>query len=111
MSEAVRPAARTDNDREDAEHERGCAEKHVGTSPVTAILAAGFGFVTSAEAARNEAEQVRQAAEDARDVRDQQREAFETIRQEQEQLRHSAETARADGSVSDLAARQETEVC
>jgi methyl-accepting chemotaxis protein len=79
MSEPVRPAASTDNPREDAEQKRGCAEEHG----------------VSVEAARNEAEQVRQVAEDARDVRDQQREALETIRQEHEQLRDTAETARA----------------
>ena len=95
MSERVSPSSSTDNDREDAEQEPGSAEEHVGTSRVTELLAAGFGFVMSAEAARNDAEQVRQVAEDARDVRDQQREALETIRQEQEQLRHTAETARA----------------
>jgi hypothetical protein len=59
MNKLLRPAANTD-DREDAEQERGCAEEH------------GM----SVEAARNEAEQVRQLAEDARDVRDQQREAL-----------------------------------
>jgi len=95
MSERVSPSASTDNDREDAEQERGSAEEHVGTSRVTELLAAGFGFVMSVEAARNEAEQVRQLAEDARDVRDQQREALEAIRQEHEQLRDTAETARA----------------
>jgi hypothetical protein len=95
MNEPVSPAASTDNDREHAEQERRSAEEHVGTARVTELLAAGFGFVMSPEAARNEAEQVRQVAEDARGVRDQQREALETIRQEQEQLRDSAETARA----------------
>jgi hypothetical protein len=95
MSEPVKPAASTDKPREDAEEERGCAEEHVGASPVTELLAAGFGFAMSAEAARNEAEQVRQVAEEARNVRDQQREALETIRQEQEQRRANAETARA----------------
>ena len=78
MSEPVRRAAATDNDREDAAQKRD-KEEHV----------------ISVEAARNEAEQVRQLAEDARNVRDQQREALETIRQEQEQLRDTAETARA----------------
>ena len=65
MNDPLKPA-NTDDDREDAEQEHGCAEEH------------GM----SMEAARNEAEQVRQLAEDARDVRDQQREALETIRQE-----------------------------
>jgi hypothetical protein len=79
MSHTVKPAASTNNDRKDAEQERGCAEEHG----------------VSVEAATNEAEHVRQLAEDARDVRDQQREALETIRQEQERLRDTAETARA----------------
>lgn len=79
MSEPVRGAAATDNDREDAAQKRGCREEHV----------------IAVEAARNEAEQVRQLAEGARNVRDQQREALETIRQGQEQLRDTAETARA----------------
>ena len=95
MSEAVKPDTSTGNACADAEQECGRAEEHVGTPPVTEILAAGFGFVMSAEADRDEAEQVRQVAEDAREVRDQQRAALDTIRQEQEQLRNTAETARA----------------
>jgi hypothetical protein len=79
MNEPLRPAANAEGDREDAKQERGCEAEH------------GM----SVEAARREAEQVRQLAEDARDVRDQQREALETIRQERERLRDTAETARA----------------
>ena len=79
MNEPLRPAANTDDNREDAKQERGYAADH------------GM----SVEAARNEAEQVRQLAEDVRNVRDQQREALETIRQERERLRDTAETARA----------------
>jgi len=79
MSEPVTPPASIDNPHEDSEQEHVVADEDG----------------VSVEAARNEAEHVRQVAEDARDVRDQQREALETIRQEQEQLRHTAETARA----------------
>ena len=91
MSEPVRRAAAIDNNREDAAQKRGSKEEHV----------------TSVEAARNEAEQVRQLAEDARNVRDQQREALETIRQEQEQLRDTAETARAANEQSRSVAEAE----
>jgi methyl-accepting chemotaxis protein len=66
-----------DHGREDAERDRGFAEEHM-----------------PAEAARNEAEQLRRLAEAAREQRDQDREALETIRQGHERLRETAETAR-----------------
>ena len=46
------------------------------------------------EAARNEAERLRQLAEEAREVRDGHRRTLETVRQEQEHRRETAETAR-----------------
>jgi hypothetical protein len=49
---------------------------------------------SSAECARNEAEQLRHRAEEAREARDVRREALEKVRHEREQLRDIAEAAR-----------------
>jgi hypothetical protein len=75
-------------------------------SPLRDAPPTGDGQASLAEAARDDAEQVRRRAEEDRELRDKQREEAEELRRVQERLRDAAEKARAGNEAARVIAEE-----